>query len=709
MKKKLHIVLCLAAAIMLLFALVACNGNKDDHTHDWGEWETVTKATCTEDGVAERVCKLDASHTEKKAIDKTGHAWGDGEITTKPTEDADGVKTFTCANCGETKTETVAFKVMSYDEYMAAEIDDLVIVECYVQAHQSWWDNKITVYAADGNGAYFLYEMACSEENAAKLTPGTKIKVTGYKAEWSGEIEIVDATFEFIDADPWVAKATDVTALLGTDAIVEHQNKYVFFNDLTVKSVVYKGGERGDDIYLTVTYDGNDYDFCVERYLTGPDTEVYAAVEALKAGDVIDVFGFLYWYEGVNTHITGVEVDDGVMSYYEYVAAELDDEVVVECYVQAHQSWWDNKITVYAADKDGAYFLYEMACSEEDAAKLIPGAKIKVTGYKAEWSGEIEIVDATFEFVEGDSFVAEPIDITELLGTEALVLYQNSFVNFTKVTVKSVEYKGGERGDDIYLTVTYGGNDYSFCVERYLTGPDTEVYLEVEALEEGDVIDLEGFLYWYEGANTHITGASAHVWTYDEYVAADLDQKVVVECYVQAHQSWWDNKITVYAADKDGAYFIYELACSEENAAKLVPGAKIKVTGYKAEWSGEVEIVDATFEFVEGESYVTEAINLTDKLGEDELVDYQNRLAIFKGVTVKKVEYKGGSRGDDIYLTVTYGGNDYDFCIEKYLTGPDTEVYSAVEALVEGDTIDVEAFLYWYNGPNPHITKVTVK
>ena len=53
-----------------------------------------------------------------------------------------------------------------------------------------------------------------------------------------------------------------------------------------------------------------------------------------------------------------------IMSYEEYVAAAIDDPVAVECYVQAHQSWWDNKITVYAADEDGAYFLYELACSE---------------------------------------------------------------------------------------------------------------------------------------------------------------------------------------------------------------------------------------------------------------------------------------------------------------------------------------------------------
>ena len=43
-------------------------------------------------------------------------------------------------------------------------------------------------------------------------------------------------------------------------------------------------------------------------YLTAPDSDVYATVSGLEAGDVVDIEGFLYWYEGVNTHITGVTV-----------------------------------------------------------------------------------------------------------------------------------------------------------------------------------------------------------------------------------------------------------------------------------------------------------------------------------------------------------------------------------------------------------------
>ena len=199
--------------------------------------------------------------------------------------------------------------VMTYDEYIAAPLDSAVTIETYVQATQSWWDNKITVYCQDEEGAYFLYELACSEEDAAKLVPGTKILVSGYKGEWAGEIEIMDGTFEFVEgAEALYVGAEDFTELLGTDELINHQNKLGAFFGLTVETIEYKNGEPGDDIYLTLGYNGASYSFCVERYLTGPETEVYATVGTLKAGDVVNVEGFLYWYEGVNTHITAIVV-----------------------------------------------------------------------------------------------------------------------------------------------------------------------------------------------------------------------------------------------------------------------------------------------------------------------------------------------------------------------------------------------------------------
>ncbi len=214
---------------------------------------------------------------------------------------------------------------------------------------------------------------------------------------------------------------------------------------------------------------------------------------------------------------------EGVMTYAEYMAAEMDAEVVIETYVQAKQSWWEDKATVYTQDKDGAYFLYNMACSAEDFEKLVPGTKIKVTGYKGEWSGEIEVMDATFEFVEGgDTYIAPVLDVTSLLGTDELIKHQNEFVAFKGMTVEAAgkdadgndvaflyNWDGsGQDGNDLYFNVSLNGTTYTFTVESYLCDNTTDVYAAVKNLKIGDTVDMEGFLYWYEGVNPHITSVT---------------------------------------------------------------------------------------------------------------------------------------------------------------------------------------------------------
>ncbi|MBQ2793361.1 MAG: hypothetical protein IJF05_01520 [Clostridia bacterium] len=201
-----------------------------------------------------------------------------------------------------------------------------------------------------------------------------------------------------------------------------------------------------------------------------------------------------------------------------------------------------------------------------------------------------------------------------------------------------------------------------------------------------------------------------NVMNYAEYAAAELNTFVVVDAYVQAHQSWWDNKITVYLADEDGAYFAYEMACSEEDAAKLTKGTKIRVYGYKGEWSGEIEIMDCAFYFLDAnDTYVATAVDLTDKLGTDELANYQNRLARFTDMTVALIEYQNGEPGKDIYVTLEKNGAQYGFCVESYLTGTSTDLYKLFTqgTLSVGDVIDVECFVYWYNGMNPHVIAIT--
>ena len=168
---------------------------------------------------------------------------------------------------------------------------------------------------------------------------------------------------------------------------------------------------------------------------------------------------------------------EGVMTAAEYQAADVDTAVTVETFVQAKQGWWEKDgvgvASFYTQDKDGGYFLYNMPCSQEDYNKLVPGTKIKVTGYKAEWAGEVEIIDSTFEILPG-SYVAEAKDVTALLGTDDLIKEQNTFIAVKGLTVAPANDAGapflfnwdgsGAEGDDLYFYLTDGTNTYSFTV-----------------------------------------------------------------------------------------------------------------------------------------------------------------------------------------------------------------------------------------------------
>ncbi len=198
-------------------------------------------------------------------------------------------------------------------------------------------------------------------------------------------------------------------------------------------------------------------------------------------------------------------------TYETFMAADIDSEVEVLMYVQAHQGWWEDNgqgvMTLYGMDNYGGYFVYNAKMDEATADSIEEGTLVKVTGTKTEWSGEVEIVDASVEvYADQDVAIMPANDVTDLLSdSEKLAEYMNQKVAISGLEVVSVETKDSEYDPDLYITCMQGDVEVNLCVENYLTGPDTEVYKTAQSLQEGDVISVEGFLYWYEGANPHIT------------------------------------------------------------------------------------------------------------------------------------------------------------------------------------------------------------
>ena len=74
----------------------------------YGTHENTVPATCGEAGRTETICDNCGEVVSTKEIPATGaHTWDNGTVTTEPTETTPGVRTFTCAVCGQTRTETI--------------------------------------------------------------------------------------------------------------------------------------------------------------------------------------------------------------------------------------------------------------------------------------------------------------------------------------------------------------------------------------------------------------------------------------------------------------------------------------------------------------------------------------------------------------------------------------------------------------------------
>ena len=216
--------------------------------------------------------------------------------------------------------------------------------------------------------------------------------------------------------------------------------------------------------------------------------------------------------------------------------------------------------------------------------------------------------------------------------------------------------------------------------------------------------------------------SSIEAMSYSDFMNAELKSDVTIFGFVQAKQEWWQREgvglASIYLADNDGGYFVYNMRCTKERYDKLFIGKPILVSGKKTQYAGLVEISDAEFiPVVMDYAYVASPTELTafefGMFGHD----YMNQLISLKGLKVVDFDDEGhafgykwngtGERGDDIYFKVQLGETIYIFVIESYLCNKDSEVYKMAENLKVGDVINIEAFLYWYNGPQPQVTKIT--
>ena len=76
-------------------------------SHEWGKWTIKKESTCTEKGEQIRKCAV-CGEEEIESLPLAKHTWDNGKVTKAPSYTKVGVKTWTCKECGKTKTTTLA-------------------------------------------------------------------------------------------------------------------------------------------------------------------------------------------------------------------------------------------------------------------------------------------------------------------------------------------------------------------------------------------------------------------------------------------------------------------------------------------------------------------------------------------------------------------------------------------------------------------------
>ena len=93
-------------------------------SHKWDAGVVTKEPTYTSTGTKKYTC-TNCGETKSETIAKlvcTSHVWDSGKVVTAPTYKTEGTKEYTCKNCGTTKTETIAKLVCTKHAWDAGEV-----------------------------------------------------------------------------------------------------------------------------------------------------------------------------------------------------------------------------------------------------------------------------------------------------------------------------------------------------------------------------------------------------------------------------------------------------------------------------------------------------------------------------------------------------------------------------------------------------------
>ncbi len=419
------------------------------------------------------------------------------------------------------KLKVPKFAVLSFEQYMAAKENDVVVIEGIVAAmnSQSYGNKRDHLFLVDkeGKGGYYCYIMT---EDPVKtgIKVGMTVSVSGTVAPYSGMQEIKNCTATIVDSTIKEVAPVDLTAAFTSGADLKN---YVGML-VTVKGVEIGAQELGgtsEYLFFSIGETKNAYlrTYVTDMALGASEEEKNAAkatidaAHAEKFGWTANVTGILVLYSGnpylipVGTdcfeYLQLVEKTDAEKMAYEKENLDIPEEVKIDgtvidlplkgtAYENVAITWTSDNACAVIDPETGKLTITLQ--SEEKTVKLTATLKI----------GELtETVEFTFKTGKKPTIAPQVVEAPEAGKAYKFFLTQENRGELLYLNGKMDGYYFAtttkhEEAVDVYLETVDGGYKFYFMdgtAKKYIAvvrgmGDDGQEHDNVKFLDTTDCV-----------------------------------------------------------------------------------------------------------------------------------------------------------------------------------------------------------------------------
>ena len=228
-----------------------------------------------------------------------------------------------------------AYKVNTFDEYVAAEDGEALVIQGIVtgvisKSTNSTKENSLFLQDLNGNGGYYAYNL--EEDPNGVIKVGMTVEVSGKKKNYNGTFELTSPVAKIIDETIKPVTPVDFTEVLASaegldaDALVKKNGMLVTIKGVTLLEYVESNGyhyfKLGDHkTYLRVSSSSN----CITQDEGDALTETFLANFQSKA----DVTGIVAVYNG-DFYLMPVSVN----AFENFVEQETTEDVKIATVIE---------------------------------------------------------------------------------------------------------------------------------------------------------------------------------------------------------------------------------------------------------------------------------------------------------------------------------------------------------------------------------------